>query len=173
MFELQNLISKPAMTISSSLSDDLVSIMSNADQNKISPFMKLFWEEQTHRGDWVMLILVISINNVATLPKVDDFATHVLVFLIRSIINPFKFSLANFATTGATACQMFPLLWKAIGICELNLLKVIAVTCDGASANHKLLKLHFTMTHNDDMNPNVDVTYRTLNYFSSEKQYIY
>ena len=61
MFELQNSISKSAMIISSSLRDDLVSILSNTDQNKISPFMKLFWEEQTHRGDWVMLILVISI----------------------------------------------------------------------------------------------------------------
>ena len=68
---------------------------------------------------------------------------------------------------------MFRLLWKAIGICELNSLKVIAVTCDGASANCKLFKMHFTMTHNDDMNPNVDVTYRTLNLFSSEKRFIY
>ncbi|XP_065654860.1 uncharacterized protein LOC136081473 [Hydra vulgaris] len=279
IIDLQNSISKSAMTISSSLSDDLISIMSNADQNKISPFMKLFWEEQQkylrlsptnvryhpiiiryclslasksaamyddiryndksgtgflvlpsrrrlrdyknyikpkrgfnkeiidelkektkdfseqekfivilmdemkiqenlvwdkHTGEIVGYVDLGDADvNIATLPKVDDFATHVLVFLVRSIFNPFKFSLANFATTGATACQIFPLLWKAIGICELNSLKVIAVTCDGASANRKLFKMHFTMTRNDDMNPHVDVTYRTLNYFSLEKRFIY
>ena len=71
------------------------------------------------------------------LDKVDAIATHVLVFMIRSIINPFKFSLANFATTGATACQLFPLFWKkAVSICELQCgLKVVAATCDGASPN--------------------------------------
>ena len=58
--------------------------------------------------------------NYATLDKVDDFATHVLVFMIRSIINQFKFSLANFATTGATPSQLFPLIWKAVSICELH-----------------------------------------------------
>ena len=54
------------------------------------------------------------------------------MFLLRSVANPFKLSLANFATTGATSSQMFPLLWKAISKCELNSLKVSAVTCDGA-----------------------------------------
>ena len=44
--------------------------------------------------------------NFATLEKVDNNATHILVFMLRSIINPFKFSLANFATTSS---QLFPL----------------------------------------------------------------
>ena len=55
--------------------------------------------------------------NYATLEKSDNIATHILAFLIRSSVNPFKFSLANFATSGASASQMFPLLWKAISIC--------------------------------------------------------
>ena len=49
--------------------------------------------------------------NYATLQKSTDIASHFLVFLLR---NPFKFSLANFATTGVTSSQMFPPLWKAI-----------------------------------------------------------
>ena len=68
---------------------------------------------------------------------------------------------------------MFPLLWKAISICELNSIKVLAVTCDGASPNRKLFRMHFPMTKEDDMNPDTDVTYRTVNLFSSEKRFIY
>ena len=68
--------------------------------------------------------------NYATLQKSTDIATHILVFLLRSVVNRFKFSLASFVTTGATSSQMFPLVWKAISICELHLLKSLAVTCE-------------------------------------------
>ena len=34
------------MEVSAELGDDMVAIMSGADQLKISPFMKFFWEEQ-------------------------------------------------------------------------------------------------------------------------------
>ena len=111
--------------------------------------------------------------NYATMEKTDNIATHILAFLIRSIGNTFKFSLANFATSGVSASEMFSLLWKAISIWELNSLKVLAVTCDGASPNRKLFKIHFPMTYEDDMNPDVDVTYKTINLLSKEKRFIY
>ena len=34
------------MEVSAELGDDMVTIMSGADQSKISPFMKFFWEDQ-------------------------------------------------------------------------------------------------------------------------------
>jgi len=81
--------------------------------------------------------------------------------MVRSIINPFKFSLANFATTTVSAAQLFTLLWKAVSILELSCnLKVLAVTCDGASTNRKMFKMHFKM--NVDQN-NQDVVYKTKN----------
>ena len=111
--------------------------------------------------------------NYKTLPKVNEMASHVMVFLVSSILNPFKFSWANFATKDIQASQVFPQLWKAAVICELNSLKVIAVTCDGASVNWKLFKMHFHLTFNDDVNPDVDVTYRTRNLHSlQEKRFI-
>ena len=58
--------------------------------------------------------------NYATLKKSDEIASHVLVFLVRSIVNPLKCSLANFATTNATSIQFFTLFWKAVGILEEN-----------------------------------------------------
>ena len=59
---------------------------------------------------------------------------------------------------------MFPLLWKAISIYEVNSPEVLAVTCDGASPNRKLFRMHFPMTKEDGMNPDTDVT--------SESQFI-
>ena len=89
------------------------------------------------------------------------------------ILNRVKFSLANFATKDIEASQISPLLWKAVGICESNYLKVIVVTCDGASANCKLFKMHFHLIFND-VNPDVDVTYYTKNLHSlQEKRFIY
>lgn len=48
-------------------------------------------------------------HNDPTLEKIDEITTHILAFLIRSVENPFEFSLANF-TSGATSDQIFPLL---------------------------------------------------------------
>ena len=140
------------------------------DEMKIQE--NLVWDK--HTGELIGYVDLGDIHtNYATLSKVDQIASNVLVFLIRSIVNPFKFTLANFATTAATATQMFPIMWKAISICELNSIKVLAVTCDGAPQNRKLFKMHFHMTRENDVNPNVDVTYRTINMFSPDKRFLY
>ena len=134
------------------------------DEMKIQE--NLVWDK--HNGELIGYVDLGDINYVA-MSKVTTVASHVLVFLIRSIVNPFKFSLANFATDGISASQMFPLLWKAISICEKSSLKVIAVDCDGASPNRKLFQMHRHLTQDDDMNPETDVTYRTRNLFSGTK----
>ena len=54
--------------------------------------------------------------NYAALKNPDEFASHVLVFLVRNIVNPMKFTSANFATKNVTTTQFFPLFWKAVGI---------------------------------------------------------
>ena len=46
--------------------------------------------------------------NYATLEKVDSVASHILVFMLRSIVNHFKFSLANFAMMMSTMMFMLP-----------------------------------------------------------------
>ena len=130
------------------------------DEMKIQE--NLVWDK--HNGELIGYVDLGDIDlNYATLSKVTTVASHVLVFLIRSIVNPFKFSLANFATDGISASQMFPLFWKATSVCEKSSLKVIAVTCDGASPNRKLFRMHWHLTQDDYMNPETDVTYRTRN----------
>ena len=106
--------------------------------------------------------------------KTDQIASHVLLFLVRSIINPMKFSLANFAATNATSVQLFPLFWKAVGILEENVgMKVVGVTSDRASPNRTMHRMHLHMTCIKDMSVDVDVTYRILNIMAEEELYIY
>ena len=65
--------------------------------------------------------------------------------------------------------QMFPLFWKAVGICEENCnLKVVRVTSDGVSSNRSMYRMHLNMTKEEDINDDVDVVYRTLNVFADE-----
>ena len=44
--ELKQAIEKSSVKVSEELSEDLVTIVSNADHSKMPPFMKFFWEEQ-------------------------------------------------------------------------------------------------------------------------------
>ena len=140
------------------------------DEMKIQE--NLVWDKYTKERIGYVDLGDIELN-YATLPKVNEIASHIMVFLVRNIVNPFKFSLANFATKDIQTSQIFPLLWKTVGICELNSLKVIAVTSDGTSENRKLFKMDFHLTFDDDINPDVDDTYRTSNLHSlQEKRFI-
>ena len=57
----------------------------------------LVWDKRT--GGLIRYVDLGDIDpNYATLPKVNEVASHVMVFLVRSIVNPFKFSSANFAS---------------------------------------------------------------------------
>ena len=102
--------------------------------------------------------------NYATLQEKNAIASHVLVCWLQSVVSPFKFSLANFATENATSSQIFSLFEKAVATCETQcVIKVIAATCDGAStANLKFFWMHFGLTHDDELNVDTGVAYRTI-----------
>ena len=81
--------------------------------------------------------------NYATSKNTNELATHVPVFLIRSIVNPFTYSFATFVTSGIAAFQLFPIFWKAVAILEVTCnLKVIAAVADGTSPNRKFFRMH-------------------------------
>ena len=141
------------------------------DEMKIQE--NLVWDK--HTGDLIGFANLGDVDlNYATLKKSNDIASHVLVFLLRSIVNPLKFSLANFATSNATSVQIFTLFWRAVAILEDNCdVKIVGVTSDGASTNRSMYRMHLNMTRVGDVNENVDVTYRTLNVIADEERYIY
>ena len=107
-------------------------------------------------------------TNYATLQDVKELATHVLVFLVKSVVNPLSYSFATFATTGANSYQIFTLFWKAVSLLENINLKVIAVTA-GASPNRKFVRMHKQIDRGSDQT----VVYRTKNLCSKDEHFIY
>ena len=68
----------------------------------------LVWFKQT--GDLIGFVDLGDVNlNYATLQEINVIASHVPVFLLWTVVNPFKFSLANFAKKNATARPIFSL----------------------------------------------------------------
>ena len=82
---------------------------------------------------------LLGFVDAATLVKPTELATHVLVFMVKSIVNPLSISLATFATTGVFSFQLMPIFWTAVRYLEINL-KVISATADGASSNRKFFQ---------------------------------
>ena len=101
----------------------------------------LVWDKNS--GEMIGFVDLGNINfNFATLKNTQTFATHVLVFWVKSVANPLSYSFATFATDGITVYQIIPILWQAVKYLEKINLKVIAATADGASQNIKLFRMH-------------------------------
>ena len=106
--------------------------------------------------------------NFATLEKVNDIVSHVLVFKVHGLCTELKFSLANFASTGITAHQLMPVFWEAVFCLDITCnLWVIATTADGASPNRRFFGLHQAL---GDVQG--DVCYHTKNLYAPHR-YIY
>ena len=81
--------------------------------------------------------------NEALIEDREKLATHIMVFLVKSIKNPLSYAFANFATDGASSSQIFALFWKCVGILEMSCnLKVIATVADGASINRRFMQMN-------------------------------
>ena len=128
----------------------------------------LVWDKFT--GELIGFVDLGDIHtNYATLKNVKELATHVLVFLVKSIVNPLSFSLATFATTGITSFQLMPIFWKAVCYLESIELKVVAATADGASPNRRFFRMHKQL----DGDSGKPVVYRAKNIHTTENRFIY
>jgi hypothetical protein len=73
----------------------------------------------------------------------QELAKYVLVLFVRGIATDLQFPLAHFATGGISADILYPIIWEALEILEVTVgLKVLFITCDGASPNRRFFKLH-------------------------------
>ena len=77
----------------------------------------------------------IEENSISSTPKV---ATHMLMFMVRVIFTKLEFAYAHFPTNGATAEQLYPIVWDVIRNVEECGLLYISLTCDGACKPSKL-----------------------------------
>ena len=101
----------------------------------------LVWDKFT--GELNGFVDLEDVNlNYASLNDVHEIASHVCVFLLKSIVNPLSFSFATFASTGVTSDQLYHLVWRAVTILERTcFLKVVATSC-GASPNRAFYRIH-------------------------------
>ena len=128
----------------------------------------LVWDK--YSGELIGFVDLGDINtNYATLKDVEELATHILVFLAKSIVNPLSFSFASFATTGISAHQIMPIFWKAVCYLEQINLHVVAATADGASPNRRFFRMHKVLQGDSEE----DVVYRAKNIHSKDHRFIY
>ena len=100
--------------------------------------------------------------NFATVKNTQTLATHVLVFLVKSVVNPLSYSFAIYATDGITAYRIMSIFWQAVKYLEKNNLKVIAATADGASQKRKFFRMHKQLVGDSD----TEIVYRTKNIYT-------
>ncbi len=138
-------------------------IVISFDEMKIQE--DLVWDKNT--GELIGFVDLGDADvNYATLAKSQELTSHVLVFLVKSIVNPLSYSFATFATNGVTAYQLFPLFWRAVAILEGTCsLQVVATVSDGASSNRAFFKMHKGM----DGEHGKHVVYRSVNIFSPNR----
>ena len=136
------------------------------DEMKIQ--QDLVWNK--HTGELIGFVdLGDGDLNLAVLKNVDDLATHILVFLVKSITNPLSYSFATFATKGVSSFQIYPLFWRAVFLLEMHCrLFVVAATSDGASSNRSFYKIHKGFVEGDD-----SVVYRTPNISCDDERFIF
>ena len=107
-------------------------------------------------------------TNFATLDDVKELATHVLVFLVKSIVNPLSYSLATLATTGVKSFPIMPKFWKAVLYLEKCGLKAVSCTADGVSTNRRFFRIHKAL----ECKAGKDVVYRAKNIHAKENRFI-
>ena len=128
----------------------------------------LVWDK--HSGEMIEFVDLGDINvNFATLKNTQTLATHVLVFLVKSVVNPLSYSFAAFATDGITAYQKMAIFWQAVKYLEKINLKIIAATADGASQNRKFFRMHKHLVGDSD----TETVYQTKNIYTKEMGFIY
>ena len=102
--------------------------------------------------------------NIAAFDSCSGIASHVLAFMIRSVVSDLKYILGYFSTENVTSYQLMTLVWKAVSILELGCnLWVCTAVSDGASPNRKFYMLHAGLV---GIEHNSDIVYRKVNLFA-------
>ena len=91
-------------------------------------------------------------------------AKSMLVLMVRGLFNNVCFPYAQFASSSLTADLLVDPVWEAISRLERQDIRVLAITCDGASTNRRLWKMH---------SAGEALTYKVTNVFSQPTRPIF
>ena len=93
-------------------------------------------------------------------------ATHILTVMVKSICGQgsLETPIAHFASRTCKAENLYDIVWEAIKILEGLGMKVLAIVCDGSTANRRFL--HFTKKMIAYTRPKISTPTLTDQYFS-------
>ena len=91
-------------------------------------------------------------------------ASTMLVFMVRGLLSNLNYPYVQFACNNLSGSQLFDPMWEAVSRLERLDFCVLGLTCDGASPNRRLWKLH-TDKH--------EFVYKVPNCFSEDKRDFY
>ena len=91
-------------------------------------------------------------------------AKCMLTFMVRGLLTSIKFVYAQFPCSSSKGCNIFVLVWEAIERLTRIGVKVLAIVCDGAKNNRRMLSLHST---------GKGLCYKTDNVYSEDKHPIF
>jgi len=97
--------------------------------------------------------------------KIKPLANSMVVFYVRGLFTSFHFPYAQFPCHTVTGELLYEPFWECVSRPERYGLKVLGVTCDGASNNRRFFKLH--------QQPGNDRDYKIINPFAPEKRCLY
>jgi len=74
--------------------------------------------------------------------SISDIAGTMLVIMVQGLVSKLNFPYVQFACINLTGDQMVNPVWEAITRLERQGIKVLSITCDGASINRRLWYIH-------------------------------
>ena len=80
-----------------------------------------------------------SLNNDTAMPSL---ATSMLVLMVRGLFSKLVFPYAQFSCCKLSGELLVDPVWEAVSRLERQGFRVMSLTCDGATTNRKLWKLH-------------------------------
>ena len=87
-------------------------------------------------------------------------AKTMLVFMVRGLFTKLAFPYSQFACSSITGDLLFDPMWEAISRLERQDIRVLVITCDGASVNCRLWKVHATKDGDE-------ITHKVTNIFAN------
>ena len=99
--------------------------------------------------------------------ELQQLANSMVVFMVRALFYNFNFPYVQFASNTLSGDVLMEPLWEAVFRLERMGLAVLTLTCDGASSNRRLWKLHSSDTSDELLHkvPNVFAPGRSLYFF--------
>ena len=116
-------------------------------------------------GDINNLIAEFESQAVCESPR-RPLAKCMLTFMVRGLFTSIKFVYAQFPASSPKGCNIFVLAWQAIERLTRIGFKVLAIVCNGAKNNRRMLKLHSTGTGDD-------LCYKTHIVYSEDKHPVF